>query len=601
MIIDFFAGLSFYVIPYLTGRFFTKKIFQAWILGAFLWFIAYFLIAGIAEILKLNNFSQIIRYLAIGVSTLSFINILVSAIREKPKLNIKDIQVGGFLLVFTFLIYFLIWKRNTPYPLQLNWDIYEHITLANLITQGKLSFFTSLISDTFTFNSYSPIFEILLSLPKIVFQKSLLGVYWWLEYWNYFLTAVASFILAKKLFNDRWLATVSAVLSALVFESVMVYSGFFLIPQTLVALMTIFVIREIKEYKVIFLGIAALVILLMHYVVGILCVAVLALFYLASRFPLSLRFLNIGILIATLTTFILIGLNFMGKWQVLAIEEAAHFNFPILEKAGFILDWYGIMLFVFGLIGYVKFVKNGSYSQKLILALAILILGIAFSPFSYFLKFYVLGHYFVNLIIVAGIGVLLTNLSPVFKTFGIAWLTLVMVMTFYVNQLVYKGPLHFKTYETQISKGEIEAGNWLSSYNKKGNTFLISDPSLQYVLEAISEVNTQGGAYMDLQTRKTLKSVNGSYDPVFVKDKLLSIQDLLPSDQKPDRKVLFAVGGRYFAWQRLPANQKESSFYNIWSPKTMTENDKTYVDFLANSKQFKAVYRNDEIVIFEVL
>ncbi len=73
MIIDFFAGLSFYAIPYLAGRFFTKKIFQAWILGAFLWFITYFLITGIAEILKLNNFSQIIRYLAIGVSVLSFI------------------------------------------------------------------------------------------------------------------------------------------------------------------------------------------------------------------------------------------------------------------------------------------------------------------------------------------------------------------------------------------------------------------------------------------------------------------------------------------------------------------------------------------------
>ncbi len=601
MIIDFLASLSFYVIPYLTGRFFTKKIFKAWILGAFLWFIAYFLIAGIVQILRLNNFNEIIRYFAIGISVLSFINILVSFIKEKPKLNVKDIQIGGFLLGFTLIIYFLIWKRNTPYPLQLNWDIYEHITLANLIAQGKLSFFTSRISDTFTFNSYSPIFGILLSLPKIVFQKSLLGIYWWLEYWHYFLTVIASFILAKKLFNDRWLAIVSAILSALVFESIMVYSGFFLIPQTLVALATIFVIQEIKEYKAVLLGIVILVILLMHYVVGLVCIAVVALFYLASRLPLSSKVLNVGVLVATLTAIFLISLNFIGKWQVLAIEEASHFNFPVLEKAGFILDWYGIMLFVFGLIGYVKFVKSGSYSQKLILALAILILGISFSPFSYFLKFYVLGHYFVNLIIVAGIGVLLVNLSPVFKTLGIIWLILIMVMTFYINQSVYKGPLHFETYETQISKGEIEAGNWLSAYNKKGEAFLISDPSLQYVLETVSEVNTQGGVYMSLQTRKTLESVNGSYDPVFIKDKLLSIKDLLPSTQQSDRKVLFAVGGRYFAWQRLPAVQKESSFYNVWSPKTESQNDKTYTDFLLNSGQFKVVYKNDELTIFEVL
>ncbi len=598
MLTDFFAAISFYLIPYLTGRFFTRKTFLAWIIGAFLWFPLYFIVSFIA--LKTGNFSLIIRYLAIGVSLLSVLNILRQFLKERPKLDLKEIAPYTFLVLFTAGVYFLIWKRSTPYPLQLNWDIYEHITLSNLISQGRLSAFTTNISDTFTFNSYSPLFGILLSLPKIIFQRSLIGIYWWLEYWQYLLTAIASYLLAKRIFKDRSLAIFSAVLSSLTFESVVAYTVFFLIPQTLAVLIAVLAAYELMDYKKIFLLITAIVIFLMHYIVGPLCLVFLVCLYLAPRVPLSLKRLNLLITAAILFLAGALGLHFLGRWNILSIEEASHFDFTIYQKAGFILDWYGIFL-AFALIGIFAILRNKSYSQKIFLILALGVFGISFAPFSYFLKFYVLGHYLTNVIIVAGIAFLVSNFSKVLKTVSFIFLTLVMLLTFYNNQLMYKGPLHFQNYVTQISYGELQAAAWLSSHNKNGNDFLISDPSLQYILEANSGVDTQGGVYTNLNTRKALESINGSYNTQFIKSELLSIKDSLPKDQNLNRKVLFAVGGRYFAWQELPQSQKESSFYNIWAPKDITSTEQNYINFLKNSKQFKLLYENRQIAIFEVI
>jgi hypothetical protein len=491
-LLDLVVSLSFYILPYLAGRIFVKKIIQSWILGALIWFGIYFVIVGVNTLVHFD-FQAVIRVIALIISIVSLLKIGKEFIQQKPKIEWQTLLIVASLSLFTAFVYFFIWKRNTPYPMQLNWDIYEHLTLSNLIASGKLSFFTTKLSDTFTFNSYSPIFNILLSLPKVIFQRSLLGVYWGIEYWHYLLTTIAVFILAKKVFNNNWLAIIAAIISLLVFESMVVYSTLFLIPQTLVALVTIFVAAEIKEYKWPILLVAGIVILLMHYVVGVLCLLVLAALFLSLHITHSKRRINAAIIISTLLSAVLIASNLFISWSVPGREEASHFNFQLLPKIGFILDWYGIFLFVFGLIGAVKIIKDGTYSQKILLCLGLIVLGIAFAPFSYFLKFYVLGHYFWSLIIALGIWVLISNLPSLIKFIGISFVVSVLLLTFYKNQSVYKEPLNFKSYQTQVSTAEIQAGNWLATQNKDNKGFLVSDPATQYILEAISGVNSQGG------------------------------------------------------------------------------------------------------------
>src|ERR1035437_8363914 len=380
MFIDLIISLSFYLLPYLTGRIFVRKVIQAWILGALIWFLIYFVVVGV-NVFAHFDFQSVIKIIALIISVASLLKLGKEFISEKPKINWQSIFIASFLALFTAFVYFFIWKRNTPYPMQLNWDIYEHLTLSNLLSLGKLSFSTTQITDTFTFNSYSPIFNILLSLPKIIFQRGLLGVYWGIEYRHYLFTAFAAFILATKVFNNNWLALLAAIVSSLVFESIMVYSTLFLIPQTLVALITVFVAAEIKEYKLPILLIAGIVILLMHYVVGVLCLFVLAALYLSLHINHSKKRINFAIIASALFAFVLIVSNLFITWSIPGIEEASHFNFQLMPKIGFIMDWSGIFLFVFGLIGAVKIVKNGTYSQKILLCLALIILGIALAPF----------------------------------------------------------------------------------------------------------------------------------------------------------------------------------------------------------------------------
>lgn len=103
---------------------------------------------------------------------------------------------------------------------------------------------------------------------------------------------------------------------------------------------------------------------------------------------------------------------------------------------------------------------------------------------------------------------------------------------------------------------------------------------------------------MDLDTRKKLTLIKASNDTAFIKNQLLSINDKLENTPK---KRLFIVGGRYFAWQNLTPEEKASSFFNIWSPRLMTSSDKIYVDFLSQSPQFKLLYKNDQIAVFEII
>ena len=67
--------------------------------------------------------------------------------------------------------------------------------------------------------------------------------------------------------------------------------------------------------------IAALVILLMHYVIGVLCLLILALFYLAIRFQPSEKLLKILILISSLVSAFLIALTIIRSVLVFTREK----------------------------------------------------------------------------------------------------------------------------------------------------------------------------------------------------------------------------------------------------------------------------------------
>ncbi|MDP3988088.1 MAG: hypothetical protein Q8P80_02995 [Candidatus Levybacteria bacterium] len=603
MFIDFLAGLSFYLIPFLTGRLFTKRIFFAYIYGVFFWFGFYFVLGFLSGHFDFINFSETIRLSAIIISGVSFL-ILMKDLFFKAKFikNIKIVKtdnlVYSFLIIISVYLYFFIWKANTPYPLQLNWDVWEHITVANKILEGHLSFFPSKISDTFTFDAYSPMFAILLSIPKAVFNTSLLGVYWWLEYWHYLLTIIASFIFAKAVFRNSFTAFVSSLISVFVFESNVVYGSLFLIPQTLAALMAVFLIIEaIKEEKrKLFFILPLLAIILIHYIIGLSVLFVFLLFYFFLWKNISQKQFNLLILFSFLVFLAAVGLNHFLSFNLTDREEAAYYNFSLLKKLNYFADWYGIGLPIFFIIGLAKIIRGGQKLEKMVLICAFLILAVVFSPFSYAFKFYAPGRYFANLVVGLGLAVLLFYIPRKLRIFALFWVILLFLVVFYTDQTGYKEFLSFKGSESHVSKNEIEAGNWLSK-NVPASSILVSDPSTQYVFEAISEVNSQGGVYMNRNTRQALTDINSLYDSEMVARRLLTIHDQLTYEKIKQKGVVFVASGRYFAWQKLTDKQKLSFFYNVWTPSKLEEGNRDYIDFLIQSGRFKKIYESDEMII----
>ena len=168
----------------------------------------------------------------------------------------------------------------------------------------------------------------------------------------------------QKLFKDKLLAISAGILSALTFQSIAAYSTLFLLPQTLVALITIFILIRIEEYKLRWLILASVFIFLMHYVLGALAIFVLWTFYLQKRLKLSDKFLSLGLVSAALLSGALLGLNFLGKWQLLNTEEAAHFNFGLSEKLGFIVDWYSLIFFFLFPLGFIYILKKEHRIKK---------------------------------------------------------------------------------------------------------------------------------------------------------------------------------------------------------------------------------------------
>lgn len=604
MFIDFLASLSFYFIPFLLGRLFLRRTIQAYALGLLILYIIYFIVAGTVNFFPELDFTNTIKLIVIFLCSISVINLLILVFRQRD-FKLKNILFETisyiFILLFSVFIYFFIFKRNTPYPMNFNWDIYEHITLANLIAKGNLSLIPSEISDTFTFDGYTSLFQVLLSVPKVLFNTNLLGVYWFLEYWHYFLSILAFFLLAKRIFNDKWLSLVSVIIGGLVFESIVVYNPFFLIPQTFSALLAVFMIYEFitQGLKSWILYLVLMIpVLLIHYIVGFLSIVFFIIFIVFRR-KFFLDRINIFTILALV---LLIGgvlLNFLGSWNLTQREEAMHFNFDLSRKINYFLEWYGIGLPFFLVLGFLKTLFKGSEKQKMVLVLSMLTLLLVLLPASYVLKFYAIGSYFVNIIIVAGIGALLHYLPVKIKPFATLWLGISLLVVFYSNQATYKEFLYFKGLASHVSKAEIDTATWLSSAAKP-HTLLISDPSTQYILEAVSGVNTQGGVYASARTRRILNEIRFEYDTGKISEKLLSINDQLETEQDKRDNTIWVLSGRYFAWQELPENEKNSFFYNIWTPKKLEDADKAYIDFLIRSNKFKKIYGNEEMVILEL-
>lgn len=599
MLADFFISVSFYLVPLFLGLLFTRGLILGYSIGV----LSTFLIILIFNYFNLN-------YLLKPIFFLIFLTSLLKIVKNPNKnltLNKNHIFVI-LLLFFSTLVFLVIWKKNTPYPLSINWDIYEHISVANNISNGFFGVLPSQISDTFTFDGYTSIFHSLLSLPKILFERELLGIYWWLEYWHYLSVTYVGFLLCKTLFNKTSAAILGGFLSALVFESSIVYSNLFLIPQTFSALIFAFLINNyLKSYnqpnskyqpfKLNDLLASIFLIISFHFVIGLAATFIVILLYFLRKF--DLKIVKYAVFVSVVVFLLSAFLNTFGSVPLTSREEARYFDLNLFKKLQLFLDWYGIYILLFLPIGIFYILKSNKKPLFEILVITLFSASIAIAPFSYSYKFFVLTRYLLNIIIVGGLiytfGYLKLSIQKILYFISIVFLFFV----FYFNQLSYKDQLQFLDYKTHFSFEEKNASEFLlKTYPLK--TLLISDPGTQYIFEALTGLNSQGGAYMDYLTRKKLIEIYLKSDPEEIIKIIKEIDDLDPKYQKPQKRILI-LSGRFFAWEKLPQYQKESFYYNIWSPTIINSEDKKFVELMLKSSKTKLILENDQMTIIEIL
>ncbi len=601
-LVDLFASLSIFVVPLLIGSFWGGSIAQRFLRGAL--FIG--ILAFVALFPLPLPYASRLGMLVCATSIMSLGSVLYQRYK-KPlvvvnKNSLYWLFIGILFTLYSAFLFFTLFKSLTPYPYHMNWDVYEHIKLSQELLAGRISVFPSHMSDTFTFNGYTPLFHLLLSLPSALFKASLQGVYYFAEWWFYLTVVLSSIAISFKVFKHKLHALVGGIFAATVFSSAVVYMPLFFLPQSLTALLTVlllFFAKHETKKDMLILFLSCLILFLLHFVIGFVGAGIVLLWhgyhYLKERVAIlhTPWVLFSGGILSGLSLIGMFLLHALGGIQLTGREEAVYYQFGLPQLAQFFLSWYGILGIILLPVGLFVLFRSVKSEHKVLAILSLLIFAVCFSPLSYALKFFSIGFFFMNLILTAGVSRVLFLLPQKAKRIGVGLLALAMTSIFYANQVTYKQFLYHSGVESHVSPLEMDAGKFLQS--KKG-VFLISDPATQGVLEAVGNADSQGGVYMSEASRKTLSHLS-EIDEADTKELLLSVTDEL-QDKKFTTRYL-VLSGRYFAWLRLPQWQRESFYFNIWKPRELSVEDNLVIQKYLDAGLIP-VYANSEMVLFEL-
>ncbi len=312
------------------------------------------------------------------------------------------------LTIIASFLFFVFFRSNTPIHYIANWDLLHHVSLIRQLIQGNFSFILSQISDTFTFNSYTPLFHYLMAIPTLLFKTDILYVMWWGEFGHYLFTTFVSYWIGKKILKNQWGGLITALVSLVIFESTVAYTTLFLLPLTVAgtlgALFIVEIITTPKGHPVAKkMIVSSLIIFLMHYLIGavyIFLMLIESIYRRITRSHLKKIFIAVSfgfLLLSLLMEFLDIRLFITTR------PDAKHFIYSLKELFTMLYQWYGFLPALFIPYGIYTLIKSREDAKSKIVFISFFLTALAFFPFSYSLKIYVLARYFVNLLIAAGI------------------------------------------------------------------------------------------------------------------------------------------------------------------------------------------------------
>ncbi len=565
-------------------------------------FIQYLLLPAVPNI----SFSQLFFPTIYSLFGISVIGLGWKAKKLKPLFSQHMLRVGLLSLGLSAISYF-IWTWKSPYSL--NWDLYEHQTLVHLITQGHFSYFTSQISDTFGFNSYPPVFHLLMALSQFPITLNPEQI---LQYWNVigffhlWLVSLISYAFAYTVTRNKSFSLLSCIVGTLTFESVIAFTSFFLLPQTVAAvlfisLFTHFIWRKKNSLSLLSIEVFLSILLLisLHYVMGgvafVILLATIIYFSaqdkidkLTQKVPLIEIFIMAMVGGLFLTQFINLGSLNHG--------EAASYIFTLSDKIKFMAQSYGL-LFIFALpLGIFAMIRQHSWLKKYLLLILFGFLVILCAQLPYVLKFYVLARWFVLFFATAGIWSLIEKQSFSFsRKMSFIIVSLLLSGILILNSLLWKQGLGTDQQISHVSQDELAAAQYLQSNYSQDSVLLISDPATQYILEGLSGINSAGGSFANAETRVLLSQALKENNSTQVATQLRQIRDAIAQN----KRVFVVFSGRLFLWEKASDTQKLSFDFNIWESRKLKFSDDQWLATL-DQAHFTPIYQNDSLQIKEL-
>lgn len=599
--------LAIFVLPWLLGRALflltnrdqAESVLFAFVLGSLSLFTT---VMGLRFVFGLSGVA-FVQWFFSGVWVATLLSAVVN-LYHKPVVRLTSWLPAAVILGGAALVYGL-WTWQSPYPL--NWDLYQHQQLARLIGQGKIHYFTTEMSDTFGFNSYPPFFHVLLAIsqyPFVLRPVELLTYWQLLSYWQLVLVAVAAYHLMQAVTAKRSAGIFAALMSMLIFDSQTSLTTFFMMPQTIAAVLFILLLAKLLQTwdktSVMELVLGAVALVLMHYLVG----GVGALVYLGvalyskvtsrltgwgQRVPWSLLLAALGVAaVATMMRLPLAELN-QGEGAAYSLDVTT--TLQVVER-GF--AYFAYALVPFGMFALWR--SKLAWHKKEMVSLLFFGFGLVlFSGLPYALKLMSIWRFF--LIVLIGLGVTLwwDKLRLVgTKVLFVLLLLVALGVNLLTNLIVFRSGIMAEGMYTHVAQADIDAATWLQA-NYGSDAMLLSDPGTQFILEGLSGVDSLAGAYMPLAQREVLWPALYHQQPA----KLVAANRQLTAESQATKRLL-VVSGRSFAWARANDEQWQSFTYNVWSPIAFSSNDKQVLAAITRQSGVKLMYQNTHIAIWEI-
>lgn len=531
---------------------------------------------------------------------------IVSFYRFRVKNILQYIPYIVALGILTAITYAL-WRINSPLPSPLNWDIHEHQLLATIIQNGTLSIRTSALSDTFLFNGYTTQFHSLLAIAQSILKPDSATFWWIIESIHLFTTICASWVLGWAATGNKTVGMLSAILGALIFESAVAFSSLFLIPQTLTAVMGTLTIayilyqqRNQATIQPMLIAISCTSMILMHFIIGGAWIGLITMFFIALKLPsLTHRIISSAVIVPIIALVVcVVGyITTLVNPATFVFGQAKMFTYTFLQHMTFFQSFYSYSLLLLYPIGIFEAYKHGTMTMKLISIISLLLFVIILSPLPYVLKFYVVNRYLVHLIMAYGIWYSLKYAHIVTRILSYSFISIALLCVFCLNIFQWKEQTEIDGVATHVSSDEQSASRFLARQPDRVNSLLISDPATQYILENMSGINSQGGAYMNATSRNGLNTLlNATNQNDFAKA-IFTIRDTVTS-VKPTTSYI-VISGRTVEWNTLSVQDKLNLGINIWNPVAFSLRTITTITTWEEMHTIRPIFTNTSVRIYK--